>query len=359
MLSCKHNFGAGPAACPAPTFSPPEARNETSRNRSSHCSSRTGLHAGLVGPGRHNDLRVARTETTTGPGRPPSRMPRRPTAPSPRSAGHATSSARRGREQDQPRVVVADGRYPMTEPFVLAPQDSGVTYEAAPGARPVFSAGRIVRGFRACGERPVAGPRAGRGRGQMVLRAVVRQRPAGRAGEDAQQVLSAHGRDDGDAHRGQAGPVRPDDGGARRGHLLPLEGTRAKPRSATSCSWPITNGASRSGVSRASISRRTRSSRPARQLKSYSGWPAGTRFHLENFKVALDEPGEWFLARDGMLYYKPRPGEEIAKAEVVAPLTMKLVVFEGQPAGREVRRTRDAQGPELPAPGLHAPRRRL
>jgi hypothetical protein len=32
-----------------------------------------------------------------------------------------------------------------------------------------------------------------------------------------------------------------------------------------------------------------------------------------------------------MLYYKPRPGEELGKADVVAPLTMKLVVFEGQP----------------------------
>jgi hypothetical protein len=65
------------------------------------------------------------------------------------------------------------------------------------------------------------------------------------------------------------------------------------------------------------------------QLKSYSGWPGNTRFHLENFKTALDAPGEWFLARDGMLYYKPRPGEDMTKAEVIAPLVEKLVIFEG------------------------------
>jgi 3D (Asp-Asp-Asp) domain-containing protein len=75
------------------------------------------------------------------------------------------------------------------------------------------------------------------------------------------------------------------------------------------------------------------------QLKNYSGWPAGTRFHLENLKSALDEPGEWFLARDGMLYYKPRPGEDIAKAEVIAPVAKKLLIFEGQPeAGKFVER---------------------
>jgi hypothetical protein len=71
------------------------------------------------------------------------------------------------------------------------------------------------------------------------------------------------------------------------------------------------------------------------QLKSYSGWPANTRFHLENFKAALDAPGEWFLARDGMLYYKPLPGEDMTKAEVVAPYAPKLVVFQGRPRSGE------------------------
>lgn len=46
------------------------------------------------------------------------------------------------------------------------------------------------------------------------------------------------------------------------------------------------------------------------KLKSYSGWPVNTRFHLENFKAALDTPGEWFLSRTGTLYYMPLPGQE-------------------------------------------------
>ena len=46
---------------------------------------------------------------------------------------------------DQSHVIIADGRYPLTKPFALSEQDSGVTYEAAPGARPVFSGGKVIR----------------------------------------------------------------------------------------------------------------------------------------------------------------------------------------------------------------------
>ena len=51
------------------------------------------------------------------------------------------------------RVIIADGRYTLSEPFILEPQDSGagqlsVSYEAAAGARPVFSGGRVITGFK-------------------------------------------------------------------------------------------------------------------------------------------------------------------------------------------------------------------
>ena len=47
------------------------------------------------------------------------------------------------------RVVIADGRYTLSEPFVLEPQDSGmeglaISYEAAAGARPIFTGGRAI-----------------------------------------------------------------------------------------------------------------------------------------------------------------------------------------------------------------------
>ncbi len=45
-------------------------------------------------------------------------------------------------------VRVAEGTYPLTEPVVFEPQDSEVTYEAAPGAKPVFTGGRKITGWK-------------------------------------------------------------------------------------------------------------------------------------------------------------------------------------------------------------------
>ena len=60
-------------------------------------------------------------------------------------------------------------------------------------------------------------------------------------------------------------------------------------------------------------------------------WGPNQRYHIENFKAALDAPGEWFLDRGGDLFYIPLPGEDPAKAEVVAPVLSGLVRFAGDP----------------------------
>jgi hypothetical protein len=66
-------------------------------------------------------------------------------------------------------------------------------------------------------------------------------------------------------------------------------------------------------------------------------WGPNQRYHLENFRAALDAPGEWFLDRGGELYYMPRPGEDMATAEVVAPAVAGLVRLAGDPqSGRFV-----------------------
>jgi hypothetical protein len=50
-------------------------------------------------------------------------------------------------------VVIADGRYTLPETLTFAPDDSGtencpISYEGAPGARPVISGGRVVTGWK-------------------------------------------------------------------------------------------------------------------------------------------------------------------------------------------------------------------
>lgn len=61
----------------------------------------------------------------------------------------------------------------------------------------------------------------------------------------------------------------------------------------------------------------------------------GARYIVENVFEGLDAPGEWYLNRHtGQLFYYPMPGEDLTKAEVVAPYAPALVRLEGKPDER-------------------------
>jgi len=67
-------------------------------------------------------------------------------------------------------------------------------------------------------------------------------------------------------------------------------------------------------------------------MKPWNKLDTNTGFHLENLRTALDAPGEWFLARDGQLLYQPRPGEDPATAEVIAPVAPRFIEVRGDVA---------------------------
>jgi len=232
------------------------------------------------------------------------------------------------------RVIVMDGTYNLTEPFILIPQDSGteecpIIYEAATGARPVFSGGRVITGFK----------RGENGIWQTRI-------PEVAAGKWYFEQLFVNGRR---AVRARTPNKFYHYMGVTSEVLV--EGSKDKYRRTTSVSpdtlEPLRNLDSRElrdvtlvAYHKWCISRRflteidkagNRIITVGEKLKSYSGWPKNTRFHLENFKAALDAPGEWFLARNGTLYYKPLPDEDMTKVDVVAPVIEKLVIFEGKP----------------------------
>ena len=54
------------------------------------------------------------------------------------------------------------------------------------------------------------------------------------------------------------------------------------------------------------------------------------RYWAENFRAALDAAGEWYLDKaKGEVLYLPLPGEDMTKAEVVAPVVDKFLVMKG------------------------------
>jgi len=69
--------------------------------------------------------------------------------------------------------------------------------------------------------------------------------------------------------------------------------------------------------------------RPNPRLDQF-GWGAGRAFYFENALELLDQPGEWYLDEStNLIYYKPRSGEEISTAIVVAPMLETLMSIRG------------------------------
>jgi hypothetical protein len=66
-------------------------------------------------------------------------------------------------------------------------------------------------------------------------------------------------------------------------------------------------------------------------MKPWNPLNTKTRYLVENFKSALDAPGEWFLDRSGYLYYIPLEGETIENTSVYAPVIKEFVSIQGDP----------------------------
>ncbi|MBM4042142.1 MAG: right-handed parallel beta-helix repeat-containing protein, partial [Planctomycetes bacterium] len=236
------------------------------------------------------------------------------------------------------RVVVAAGEYPLERPFVLTPEDSGteqcpITYEAARGAKPIFTGGRRITGFKAADsglwaalvpevaegkwyfeQLWVNGRRAVRARSPNkfyfhMLRPLPKgvELPAGTEVDLSQRAFVARAED-----------------------IKPLPAVpRAYLRDVTVVAYHAweTSRHRVLVVGEKSGAVVTTGNAPWK----FFNWEPAQRYHVENFLEALDAPGEWFLDRDGTLLYKPLPGEDPARAEVIAPVTETLVRLAGEP----------------------------
>jgi hypothetical protein len=231
-------------------------------------------------------------------------------------------------------VVLADGVYETTEPFVLAPEDSGtrdcpISYEAAPGARPIISGGRALRGFArdqdGLWKANIPEVTAGRWYFEQLYvdgRRAVRARTPNRFYDYMGQTSET--------------PVEGKPGVFTRMSVVPPSVLEPLKSLSDAALRDVTLVAYHKWCITRRLLTRIDTAAGAlvtvgEQVRDYSDWPVNTRFHLENFKAALDQPGEWFLARDGSLYYKPLPDQDMTKAQVVAPVARKLLVLAGEP----------------------------
>jgi len=66
-------------------------------------------------------------------------------------------------------------------------------------------------------------------------------------------------------------------------------------------------------------------------MKPWNPINSKSRWFAENFRSALDAPGEWFLDRSGYIYYIPNEGETISNTSFYAPVLKEFISIQGDP----------------------------
>lgn len=239
-----------------------------------------------------------------------------------------------GELKEPVRIVIADGHYEIAEPLQFAADDGGteespVSFEAAPGGSPVISGGRAIGAWQQGAD----------GVWQTKLEDVAKRswffeqlfvngRRAVRARSPNTGYFNFVGEAPGNAFGDvkelefHAFAVAPD-------HYALLKAIPAEQRDdvllTVTHAWAVGQC-------------RIKSLHDASQsvlIKGRSRYPfvrfePDQRWWVENYRAALDAPGEWFLDRStGTLFYKPLPGEDMTTTEAIAPVADKFVVMKG------------------------------
>lgn len=237
------------------------------------------------------------------------------------------------------RVVFASGRWHLDAPLVVTPDDVGtaacpVSYEAAAGARPVFSGGLKIGGFQPAGGGMWTAKVHEVASGKAYFETLVvngRRATRARSPNEFYYYMERRVESGIDPLNGKPAALGSRAFTARASDIAPLAPI---PRDRIGDvvlvayhSWEV----SVHRLASVDLAARTviaTGPAPWAMLQ----WGPSQRYHIENLRSALDSPGEWHLDRDGTLTYMPLPGEDMAKAEVIAPITPGLLRLEGDPA---------------------------
>ncbi len=232
------------------------------------------------------------------------------------------------------RVLIAPGVYQITERVLFEPEDSGserwpITYEAIEPGRSIFSGGRAISGF----EVQENGLWTTRAEGPAFDQLFVNGARATRARWPNESFFHIDGVTEEILERGERRAPK----SARQTVVIPAENVAPLLTLDAAAlrrviftvyhKWDFTRRFVESvdGARSAIIT-------SGSGMKPWNSWKKGHRFHLENFRAAVDAPGEWFLDRAGQLFYMPCPGDDPRTAVVVAPLADHFVILRGDPA---------------------------
>ncbi len=253
--------------------------------------------------------------------------------------------AERGKSEEV-RVMVADGTYFLTHPFVLNAEDGGtkeapVSYLAVEGSKPIFSGGRVIQNWQ----------KGSDGVWQTKLDSVA-------SGDwhfeqlwvNGQRAIRARAPNVGVESIQKVEEKALTDEKIRAVFTQALQSITTDPNSVAKLDQ--VSPKDRQDVNFVIYEKWSQFRRFVDQFDPQSGtvvtrgqgiipfyispeqrekWGAKGTWIMENARAFLDAPGEWFLARDGVLSYMPRPGEDMASAVVIAPAVDSLLEIHGDP----------------------------
>lgn len=233
-------------------------------------------------------------------------------------------------------VIVEDGTYAMKETLELFPEDGGIdgfpiVYKAVKGAHPVFSGGKEINGFTKnsneiweakipdldtakwrLDQLYVNGKRAVLARTPNVgflkiskVQETIREQGESKVAKKAEQKFLFEK----DVFKPLLGITKKE-----------VEEVRIKAYHKWDYTLRYIDELDKDG---SSITTSGKGMKPWNKIKE------GGRVVFENYKAALDTPGEWFLNQQGVLNYIPKPNETIKNTTVIAPVLEQLIVIKG------------------------------
>ncbi len=231
------------------------------------------------------------------------------------AARDAVRAAREKGDASPARVVVSDGVYSLTAAVVFEPRDGGVSYEAAPGARPVFSGGKKIGDWKKDGALWTT-------KTDLRFEALwINGERAQRARTPNKGFIQAMGQPTSPvvASTGEAGHTLLAVAPEFAAPLAALKGDEATDVNVlVYFNWDM----NRHRLAAANSDGTLQFTGPLRG--PFFSLAPFHNMRLENYRAALDEKGEWFLARDGTLSYM---GDE--PKEAVAPVAPQWLIIRG------------------------------
>ena len=235
-------------------------------------------------------------------------------------------------------ILIRKGAYQLAEPLIFTPEDSGDTYAAYPGEKPVISGGKRITGWKKSGELWTANVPTDWRFSDLYVNGERRSRPR-LPKEGFYNIESKISDDVKNAFHYAEGDIKPW-------------------QNMDDVEVIVFNAWDELRFRIAKLDAETRTV----TFTGSNNWPWGAwgqqlnRYYVENVREALDRPGEWYLDRKtGVLTYYPMPGEDMKKVEVIAPVAEDLVRIEGDVDKQQFVEKLTIRGLSFQHTGWHLP----